>query len=97
MISLRIRFSWTSSFSLMSLNRAVTRSVTPAAFSCASLLFSCRLWAVFSVSSLTEVSFSRTFLSFSFSETPFSGSTWCPLCSPARQQDTQTQAASSEQ
>ncbi|OCU02821.1 hypothetical protein XELAEV_18008591mg [Xenopus laevis] len=98
-MSLRSRFSRASSCSLMSLNRAMTLSVSPAAFSATSLLRSCSLWAPLSVSSLSGLSFSTTFLSFSFffSEASLSSSTLWPLCSPARQQDTQTQTDSSQQ
>ncbi|OCU02373.1 hypothetical protein XELAEV_18008136mg [Xenopus laevis] len=98
-MSLRSRFSRESSCSLMSLNRAVTLSVSPAAFSSTSLLHSCSLWAPLSYFSLSGLSFSRTFLSFSFflSEASFSSSTLWPLCSPARQQDTQIQTPSSQQ
>ncbi|OCU02820.1 hypothetical protein XELAEV_18008590mg [Xenopus laevis] len=98
-MSLRSRFSRASSCSLMSLNRAVTLSDSPAAFSATSLLRSCSLWAPLSVFSLSGLNFSRTFLSFSFffSEASLSSSTLWPLCSPARQQDTQTQTDSSQQ
>uniref|UniRef100_A0A1B8Y2J2 Uncharacterized protein n=1 Tax=Xenopus tropicalis TaxID=8364 RepID=A0A1B8Y2J2_XENTR len=98
-MSLRSRFSRASSSSLMPLNRAVTLSVSPAATSATSLLHSCSLWAPRSVSSLSGLSFSRTFLSFSFffSEASLSSSTLWPRCPPARQQDAQIQAESSQQ
>ncbi|OCT55433.1 hypothetical protein XELAEV_18002109mg [Xenopus laevis] len=98
-MSLRSRFSRASSCSLISLNRSVTLSVSPAAFSSTSLLCSCSLWTLLLVFSFFWLSFPRTFPSFSFffSEASLSSSTLWPLCSPVRQQDTQTQTSSSQQ
>ncbi|OCU02810.1 hypothetical protein XELAEV_18008581mg [Xenopus laevis] len=63
-MSLRSRSSSSSSCSLMSLNRAVTLSVSPASFSATSLLLFCSLLATLLVFSLFVLSFLRTFFSF---------------------------------
>ncbi|CAI9541353.1 unnamed protein product [Staurois parvus] len=65
-MSLRTLFSRSSRRLLRSLNRAVTLLVSSSAFPCTFLLRSCRLWTLFSISSLSVISFCRTFLSFFF-------------------------------
>ncbi|PIO22864.1 hypothetical protein AB205_0088710 [Aquarana catesbeiana] len=98
-ISLWTLFSRCSRCILRSLNRTASLFVSSSAFPCTFLLCSCRLWTLFSVSSLSEISFCRTFLScpFFISEASSRVSTWCPRCSSAKLQDAQIMVESSVQ